>query len=108
MHCQRFFDHRGEIVIIQMADARPANIAGGEDVIQIAGLRFLQAVGGHQNCAREVSKLLLLVLPGSAIMSVKMLIFFQFRVSVGGQHFTMGIDIDIFACRLFQQFIQVH
>ncbi len=40
-------------------------------------------------------------------MAVKMRVFLQFRVTVGRQHLSVGIDVDALAFRLLEQFFQV-
>ena len=69
--------------------------------------RTHQAVGGHQDTAWNVVKLFLLILPGSTEVTYKMRIFFQSIITVAGQHFTMGIDVDAGAFRLLQQHFQI-
>ena len=61
---------------------------------------LLNTVGGHDDGPGKLGKFFGLILPGGAIVAIKMSMFFEFRISVAGQHFTMGIDIDALAVGL--------
>ena len=60
----------------------------------IAGPGRHQAVGGKQHRRGNIFKLRLLALPCRAEVACQMRIFFQIRIAVGGQHFTVGINVD--------------
>ncbi|MPN34000.1 hypothetical protein SDC9_181492 [bioreactor metagenome] len=77
--------------------------ARGEHPVPIVFVRRHEAVCGEEDGAGNVGKLFLLILPGGAKVSFKVRIRLQFGVSVGGQHFTVGIDVDSLIFRLIQQ-----
>ena len=104
---QRRFDDRRKILVRDVPDPGPSHQSGGENVILVGFFRFLDAVGGHENGAGKRIEFAFLVLPGRAVMTVKMRIFFQFRIPVARQHFPVGIDIDALARGLPEQCIQI-
>ena len=83
-----------------MIDPRPSYQTGGKYAVLVRISWFLDTIGGHQYGAGEGVKFFGLILPGTAVMTIKMGILFKFRIAVAGQHFTMGIDIDILALGL--------
>ncbi len=87
--------------------AGPSYKTACEDIVFIRVFGLLQAVCGHNYCARKFGKFLLLVLPCSAIMPVKVSIFFQTRVAVARKHFSMRIYINALAFGLFENFFQI-
>ncbi len=90
-----------------MGDPRPSHESGGEDVV-LVGLRgFLDAVGRHEDGAREGGKFLFLVLPGRPVMAVEMGMLLQPRITVSGEHLSMGVDVDSLSGGLLQEFIQI-
>ena len=68
---------------------------------------FLHTVGGHQDCAGEGVEFISLVLPCAAVITDEVLIFFQARIGVAGQHFAVSVNIDAFALSLFEQLFEV-
>ena len=90
-----------------MGYAGPAHQATGINIAKIRILGLLDAVGGHDNGSRELGKFLCLVLPGSPIMTMEMGIFFQFRVTMTGQHLAMGINVNTLAGALLQDLFKV-
>jgi hypothetical protein len=87
--------------------ARPAHQAGGKNVVLVALLGLLDAIGGHDDGAGKLGELPGLVLPGRAVVAVEMGVFFQAGIAVGGQHFTMGVYKDPLALGLLQDQLQV-
>ena len=65
-----------------MRDAGPADVAGGEDAVLVALLRFHHAIGRHEDRAGELGELVLLVLPCAAVISGKVFEFLQFRITL--------------------------
>ncbi len=106
-HGQRLVDDGGEIAVLDVLRARPAHEPGGEDVVQVACGRLLDAVGGHEDGPGEGGELLELVLPSRAIVTKEVLVRLQLGVAVAGQHLTVGVDVDAFALGLLQQGLQV-
>ena len=96
---QGLFNGRGEIFVGDVGDSRPADQTGGEDIVLIGLLRFLDAVGGHDDGAGEFGEFLLLILPGGAVVAVEMGIFLQSRIAVERQHLAVGIDGDALSLR---------
>jgi len=84
---------RNEIAILNMRDSWPGDQPAGEGSADIGIHRFLDAVGGEQNCSREAFEFLALILPGAAEVTNQMLVFLQSRVAMSGQHFAMSIDM---------------
>src|SRR5208337_2906746 len=85
----------------------PANEAAGKEVLLVGCQRLLDTVRGHHDGSGEVRKLLMLVLPGSTVMPVKVLIFLQAGISMGRKHFSMSVDIDTLAFTLLQYHLEV-
>ena len=79
----------------------------GEYAVGIACLRRHQAVGGKQHRRRQLCKFLLLILPCCAEVALEMRILFQFGITMCGQHFAMGINIDAPALGLLQQQLEI-
>ena len=90
-----------------MGNTRPAHKTGGVDIGFVFFLGLLDTVGGHEDGPGKSGKFLGLVLPGGPVMSVEMIVFFQLRIAVAGEHFAMGVDIDPLPLALFQNFFQV-
>ena len=105
---QCFFNHRSEIFFFINVDGSwESNFSGGEDAIRIGCLRRHQAVGGEENRCREGSKFFLLILPCGSEVSFQMRIFFQFRITMGREHFTVCIDVNSFSVCLLKQQLQI-
>ena len=81
-----------------MGDSRPSHGTGGENILLVGLFGFLDTIGGHQDGPGKLIKFLLLVLPGSAIVAVKMgKPLLEFGISVGRQHLTMGVNHNPFS-----------
>ncbi|OQA03748.1 MAG: hypothetical protein BWY69_00266 [Planctomycetes bacterium ADurb.Bin401] len=79
--CQSRLDNRRKIFILSnVPHIRPGDQACGKDSVFITFFRALDAVGCHQNRARENIKFFVLVLPGSAEVANQVLEFFQSRI----------------------------
>jgi len=105
-------DDAGEVLAAlviggDVLDAGPADFGGGGEVLNIAGARRHDAVGGEQHDAGEVGEFLLLVLPGGAEVALEVLVFLQAGIGQGGEHLAVGVDVDAFAFGLFEQHLQV-
>ena len=90
-----------------MAHTGPAYRACGKNALTVLRLRLDDAVGRHQNAARKLGKLFLLILPGAAVIADQMRISLELRVSVGGQHLAVRVDIDARIFGLLQQSGQI-
>jgi len=104
---QRLLNDRFEIGIGNVPDAGPADQAAGKNVVFVGIPRFLNAVGRHQNGAGKFGEFPGLILPGRAVVAVEMGIFFQRRIAVGGQHFTVRVNGDALAFGLLEQLFEV-
>ncbi len=105
---QCLFDDRCEVLILpDVGHFGIGDHGGGKYPVSIACAGRHQAVGGEQDWRGKVRKFFLLVLPCRAEVAFEMRIFFQFRIPVGRQHFTVGVDVDAFAVGLLQQQLQI-
>ena len=104
---QGLVDHRLEVEVRDVGDARPAHQAPGEQVGGVDFLGPLDAVGGHDDGPGELGELLGLVLPGGAVVAVEMGVLLEAGVAVGGEHLAVGVDVDAFAFALLQDLFQV-
>ncbi len=98
-----FFDDRCEVFLFtNVYEFRVRHHFCGKYTVGIACFRRHQTVGGKEDRRGNIRKFLLLILPCCAEIAFEMCIFFQFRISVCRKHFSMCIDIDAFAFRLFK------
>ena len=104
---QRLVNQQLEVTVGDVGQAGPAGRAAREDVVLISVARFLDAVGRHQYGSGKFRELFGLILPGGSVVTIEMGVFFQTRIAVGRQHFTVGVDIDALALRLLEQFLQI-
>ena len=105
---QSLLNNRREVLIFANVGNFGIGYHGrGEHAVCVAPSRRHQAVGGKQHRRGKRRKFLLLVLPRRAEIALEMGILFQFRVAVGGEHFTVGVDVDTLALGLLQQQLQV-
>src|SRR5665647_502899 len=68
-------NNSSKFAISYITNPWPAYRTGGKNIVSVRFLRFLNTVGGHQNRTREDRKFFLLVLPGAAIVTIKMGVF---------------------------------
>ncbi len=68
-------DDRLKIAVGYVGYSRPTHQTAGKDVALVGLFWSLNAIGGHQNGAGKLGKFLSLILPGGAVMTVKMLVF---------------------------------
>ena len=66
---------------------------GGIKAVFVVILGWHNAVGRHEDRPMKRGKFLFLFPPCIALVAPKIRVFFEGRIVVGGQHFTMGIDI---------------
>ena len=107
---QRLVDDRREILLPSVPSAiwtSPGILddCSGENAVSIVGFRRHQAVGGEQEGRRDILEFLLLVLPGCAEIALELRILLQFGITVGRQHFAVGVDVDALAFGLFEQHV---
>ncbi len=105
--CQRGFDDRRKVTVIDMHYVRPGDQSAGEDAGFVAVAGLLNAVGRHQNRAGEGFEFFLLILPGAAVVACQMGILFQAGIGVAREHFAVRIDVDSLAFCLLEQFFEV-
>ncbi len=92
-----------------MGHARPADDGAGEDTVAVvAHIRVDDAVGGHHHGAREVGKLLLLVLPGGAVVAHQMGVLLEEGIGQCGQHLAVGVDMNAGPPGLLQNELEIH
>ncbi len=82
--------------------------AGSEDAIAVAVPDRGDAVSGHQDRTAERVEFLCLFPPRAAIISNQVLVLLQFRISIGGQHLAVGVNVDPSAFSLLEQLLEVH
>ena len=98
---QRFFNNRGEILILSNVNHfRIRYHCCCEYTVRIVFLRRHKAVGCKQHRSGNIHKFLLLILPCRTKVSLQMGVFFQFRIAMCREHFTVSIDIDPLTLRL--------
>ena len=100
-------DDRLEGPVGDVRHAGPADQAGGEEPVLVRLLRLLEAVGGHQDRAGEFGELLLLILPGAAVIPDEVLVLLQARIAVRREHLAVRVDVDPRSFRLLEQLLQV-
>ena len=84
--------------IPDMRQPMPADWVGGENPVAIAiQLGVDQTVRGHPDGTGESRKILILTLPGAAIIACQMRILCKARIGIGRQKLARGIDIDALA-----------
>ena len=101
------FNDRGEILVTNVLNTRPANKARGEYPVEVGLPGLLDAVGGHDNGARECIKLLCLVLPRGSVVAVEVRILLELRISVTGKHLTVGVDVYALAFGLLEYQLKI-
>ncbi|MNX56103.1 hypothetical protein D3C86_868870 [compost metagenome] len=105
----RLRHHGGEVFPLQMGHARPADDGAGEDAIAVvAHVGVDDAVGGHHHGAGEVRELLLLVLPGGAVVAHQVGVLLEEGIGQRRQHFAVGVDIDAGTSGLLQDELEIH
>ncbi len=107
VHGQGLFNNLAEIFVLNVGNPGPADQTGSKNTVFVIIFWLLDTVGGKQYRSREFWELFVLVLPCCAIMAVKMVIFFQFRISVTWQHLTMGVNVDSPSFGLLQQEVEI-
>ena len=101
--------HGGEVIPFQVSHARPADDGAGEDAVAVvAHVGIYDAVGGHHHGAGEVGELLLLVLPGGAVVAHQMRVLLEEGIGQRRQHLAVGVDIDAGTHGLLQDQLEIH
>ena len=101
-------DDFAEILALNVLHTGPADDAARKDTLGVlADIRVDQAVRSHHDGAGESGKFALLVLPGTAVIANQMLELVEFRVTVRGQHFAIGVDVDAGAFGLLKNGFEV-
>ena len=103
---QSRLNHWREVVASDVPNAGPCGRTCSKYPVLVF-LRFLYAIGGHDNRTRELGELFSLVLPSATEVTGQMLERFQLRIAMGWQHLAVCIDLDSCALGLFQQLIKV-
>ncbi len=105
---QSLLYNRGKVLVISyMHQFRIRHKRCCEHSVRIACFWRHQAVCSKQHRRRNVFKFFLLILPCSTEIPFEMRIFFQLRISVRRQHFTMSVNIDALTLGLLKQQFQV-
>ena len=98
---QRLVNNRGKILVRpDVNQLRVGYGLGGKHTVRVACLRRHEAVCGKEDRGGETREFLLLVLPRGAEVSLEVGVLFQLRVTVGGEHFAVGVDVDPLVFRL--------
>ena len=66
-----------------------------------------ETIGCHKDTAGKIIKLFLLVLPCAAKITSKMLIFFKTFITMGREHFPVGIYINAKSFGLFKKHFKI-
>ncbi len=106
-HGERLFNNGLKIPVAYVRDAGPAHGACRKDAVPIRIKWLLDAVRGHQDGAGKFAELLVLVLPGSAVMPVEVSVLFEVGIAVCRKHFAVGIYVYPLAFRLLQDLLKV-
>ena len=109
---QRLLDEGGEILAAvfiggDVGQTVVTHHGGGVHPVSVAGAGRHQAVGGEQNRRGNGVKFRLLALPRRAEVARQMRVGLQLRVAVGGQHLTVGVNVDTFTLCLLQKLVQI-
>ena len=109
---QRLPDERREVLAAvfiggDVGQAVVTHHGGGVDAVGVAGARRHQAVGGEQHGGGDGIELRLLALPRCAEVARQVGVGFQLGITVGGQHLTMGVNVDAFTPCLLQKLVQI-
>ncbi|MPM24074.1 hypothetical protein SDC9_70555 [bioreactor metagenome] len=83
------------------------NNRGRVNTVAVARAHRHDAIGREENRGRNTLKLLLLILPGCAEISLEVGVLLELWVAVGGQHLTVGVNVHAFPSRLLQQHLEV-
>mmetsp|Transcript_109490 Transcript_109490/g.315302 ORF Transcript_109490/g.315302 Transcript_109490/m.315302 type:complete len:490 (+) Transcript_109490:756-2225(+) len=103
---QGLVDERRVVVVGDMPDVVEAHRPARPDAVVVLPRRGAQAVGGHEDRAREVAELEELVAPMRSEVPDEVVVFTEFGVAVSGQHLAMRVHVDAAALRLLQQRLQ--
>mmetsp|Transcript_25898 Transcript_25898/g.53826 ORF Transcript_25898/g.53826 Transcript_25898/m.53826 type:complete len:235 (+) Transcript_25898:374-1078(+) len=95
-------DQVGKIVVHYPGQLLKTHGATSPNPLAVLSHGRHQAVRSHQNGAREVSELLLLVAPMRAVVALEVCELLQIGIGMRRQHLPMGVDVDSFALTLFQ------
>ncbi len=101
------YDGAEVVPLADVLDPIEGRDAGRVQPVLVAIWRDENAVGGDQDRPPELVELLLLFLPGRAVVADEVLVLLQLRIRVSGQHLTMGVDVDASPLGLLEQFLQI-
>jgi len=105
---QCLFNNRCKIFIwSDMHHFRIRNHFGGENTIAVGILDWHQTVGRVENGRWYTVKFLLLILPCGTKVSLKVRVSLKLGICMGGQHFTVSINVDSLVLCLFQKQIKI-
>ncbi len=103
---QSLVDDRTKVEAVDVSYVGPCGATPCEESVFIGFGRFLNAVGVKDDRTGELGQFFGLILPGAAEVAGKVGVFFQPRIAMGWQHFTVGIDVDAFAFGLLEQLFE--
>mmetsp|Transcript_94792 Transcript_94792/g.267819 ORF Transcript_94792/g.267819 Transcript_94792/m.267819 type:complete len:460 (-) Transcript_94792:398-1777(-) len=99
-------DHGPKVIVGNLRDVVEADRTSCPQAVGILPGGGAQAVRGHQNRPREMSKLLELVAPMRAVMAAQVLELAEPRVAVRRQHLAVRVNIDPLILCLLEQAVQ--
>jgi hypothetical protein len=91
---KRRIDDRREVVAVHVRHAGELTGRCGEHAVLVLGVRRHEAVGGHEDRARELGELLTLVLPRGTVVAHQVVVLLELGVGVGGKHLAVRVDVD--------------
>lgn len=100
-------DDGAEVVVFEAGAAGDGGEAGGEEAVGVFGSRDEDAVGGGDDGAGEVGEFGFLFLPGTAVVTGEVGVFAEAGVHEGGEHFAVGVDLDVGAFDLAEEVPEV-
>ncbi len=101
------YDGAEVVPLADVLDPIEGRDAGRVQPVLVAIWRDENAVGGDQDRPPELVELLLLFLPGRAVVADEVLVLLQLRIAIGRKHLTVGVDVDAGTLGLLQQLFQV-
>ena len=97
-----FFDNRREIfIVINVYEFGIRNYFCSENTVRICRANRHETVCRKEKSAGNVSKFFLLILPGRPEVTFEVFVFFEFRIPVSRQHFTVCVNSNARTFSLF-------
>jgi len=102
-----FRDHFAEVIGLEALAAGDGGGAGGVEAVGVGEFGDEDAIGGGDDGAGEAFEFAFLVLPGAAVVAAEVGVLAELGIHVAGQHFAVGVDLDVGAFALFEQVVEV-